>query len=67
MYKSTGKPSIAKFKARLHRIREASSSGALLARAWNPKGRYFKIQRDMIAFFDEAEKRADEYLAFLQR
>ncbi len=66
MYRSTGKPSVAKFRARLARIVECAKSGEDLAMYWNPKGRNFKVQRDMIQFFAETEARASELLGTLQ-
>ena len=66
MYQSTGKPSVAKFRCRLEVIRKACQSGKTLAEHWNPKGRYFKIQRDMIQFFDVNEKLAEDFLAYLK-
>ncbi len=67
MYQRTGKPSLAKFRCRLKAINDASASGLLLAEHWNPKGRYFEIQRNMIQFFKENERRSAEYLEFLER
>lgn len=67
MYQRTGKPSVAKFRCRLKAIQDASASGLELAEHWNPKGRYFEIQRDMIQFFKVNEKLSAEYLEFLNR
>ena len=65
MYQSTGKPSVAKFRCRLQVINDACQSGKELAKKWNPKGRYFQIQRDMIQFFDVNEKLTADFLAYL--
>ncbi len=65
MYQSTGKPSVAKFRARLQVMNDAARSGRQLAEKWNPKGRYFKIQRDMIEFFSQTERETNTYLAFI--
>ncbi len=67
MYQKTGKPSVAKFRARLARIQEASQSGLELAQHWNPKGRNFKIQRDMIEFFKYGEESSRLILEYLNR
>ena len=67
MYQRTGKPSVAKFRTRLKAIREASRSGRVLANHWNPKGANFQIQRDMIAFFGDAEKTSDAMLTVLEK
>ena len=51
MYQSTGKPSVAKFRARLVTIRKCSVSGLELAERWNPKGRYYQSRVQMMKFF----------------
>ncbi len=51
MYHSTGKPSVAKFRARLEVIRKASVSGVELAEHWNPKGRNYDTRIQMMKFF----------------
>ena len=66
MYQSTGKPSLSKFRCRLQVMQDASRSGKELAEKWNPKGRYFKIQRDLIRYFDESEKITADFLAYLK-
>jgi hypothetical protein len=66
MYQKTGKPSIAKFKSRLITIIKACHTGRVLAEKWNPKGRNFKIQRDMLKFFAETETEAYSYLTTLE-
>lgn len=65
MYQSTGKPSVAKFRARLEVIRKASASGHALAMRWNPKGRYFQMQRELIALFKANEEVAEDWLAYI--
>ena len=67
MYQSTGKPSVAKFRARLNRINECAATGLELAERWNPKGRNFKIQRDMIKFFKMTAELAEAFDAELAR
>ena len=67
MYKQTGKPSVAKFKARLVRIHECCESGEELALRWNPKGRNFHIQREMIQFFKVNKKLSADFLAYLNK
>ena len=67
MYKSTGNPSVAKFKARLVRIQECSESGRVLAQRWNPKGRNFEIQRQMIKFFSSNEEICKRMLDHLNK
>lgn len=65
MYENSRNPSIAKFRTRLEVIRKASRSGLIMAENWNPKGRYFHIQREMIEWFAANEKTAEGFLAFL--
>lgn len=48
MYRSTGKPSISKFKVRVARIIECADSAHALADRWNPKGRNFQLQRELL-------------------
>jgi len=67
IYDSIGNPSVAKFRCRLEVIKKASRSGRALADHWNPKGRYFKMQREMIAFFNDSEKQCDSFLDFIER
>ena len=67
MYQRTGKASVAKFRCRLKAINDASASGLLLAEHWNPKGRHFEIQREMIKFFKANEKLSADFLEFLNR
>ena len=67
MYQKTGKPSVAKFKARLVRIHECCESGEELALRWNPKGRNFQIQRDMIEFFRMNKEMSAGFLDFLNK
>ena len=65
MYQSTGKPSVAKFRARLEVIRKASVSGRELAVRWNPKGRYAQFHRDVLKIFKANEQWANELIAFI--
>lgn len=67
MYQATGKPSVAKFKARLVRIHECCESGQLLAERWNPKGRNFKIQRDLIEYFKVNKEMTQDFLDYLNK
>jgi len=67
MYENTGKPSLAKFRARLTVIKKASQSGKVLAERWNPKGRHFYVQRKMIQHFEEANKTASKLLEIIDR
>ncbi len=67
MYKKTGKPSVAKFKARLVRIHECCESGQELAERWNPKGRNFKIQRDLIEYFKVNKEMTADFLDYLNK
>lgn len=67
MYQSTGKPSVAKFRCRLQVIQDAATSGKTLAEHWNPKGRYFKVQRDMIRYFEDTAKISAMLLEFLAK
>lgn len=66
MLKAT-KPTKANIKVRIKRIHEASDSGREMVRRWNPKGRYFQVQRDMIAFLDMCEEGSGAILEFLER
>ena len=65
MYEKTRNPSIAKFRTRLEVIRKASHSGLIMAENWNPKGKYFHIQREMIDWFEASEKMCEGFLVFL--
>ncbi len=67
MYIKTGKPSVAKFKARLVRIHECCESGEELALRWNPKGRNFQVQRDMIKFFRVTKNLSADFLSYLNK
>ncbi len=66
MYQNKGKPSVAKFRARLEVIRKASASGYDLAMRWNPKGRYYQFRREAAQLFKANEKKAEELLAFIE-
>ena len=65
MYHTTGKPSVAKFRARLEVIRKASVSGLEFAEHWNPKGRYFDTQRQLIKFFGSNVQICDGLLRYI--
>ena len=67
MYQRTGKPSVAKFRCRLQAIHDASASGLEMAEHWNPKGRYFKTRRDMIAFFKANKEASTVILEYLKK
>jgi hypothetical protein len=53
-------------RARLTRIADAAEMGAEMALRWSPKGRYFYAQRQMLAFFDQAETEANRLLDLLR-
>ena len=61
------RPTPANIRTRLNRISDAAESGAKLAKRWNPKGRWFYAQREIIRFCEEAERKADELLALMNR
>lgn len=67
MLSSKAKPTKANIRVRIRRINEASASGREMVRRWNPKGRYFKVQRDMIEFLDMCEEGSTAILEFLER
>lgn len=67
MYENTGKPSLAKFRCRLQVMAKASHSGALLAARWNPKGRNFELQRDLMKFFAANEQATEILLESMRR
>ncbi len=67
MYENTGKPSLAKFRCRLQVMGKASHSGLLLAERWNPKGRNFELQRDLMKFFAANEQATEVLLEALRR
>lgn len=65
MYQSKGKPSVAKFRARLEVIRKASASGYMLAERWNPKGRYYQMRRELMTLFRANEEVARDWIAYI--
>ncbi len=67
MYEAGGRPSPAKFRARLSRIHEAAYTGRILAEHWNPKGRNFQAMRELIKFYSHAEAESERLLALLNR
>jgi hypothetical protein len=64
---SIAKPTKGNVRRRVRVMYETAESGARLARRWNPKGRYFQVQRDLINLFDEVERVAGEALEVLDR
>lgn len=61
------RPTKAAVLIRLKRLHEAAESGAKVARRWNPKGRYFKAQRNLIELFDLVEEHSGTLLEFMER
>ena len=47
------KPTKANVRRRVRIMFEVAESGREITRRWNPKGRYFQVQRDLIVLFDE--------------
>ncbi len=66
MYHSTGKPSVAKFRARCRAIEQAAGTGLELAKRWNPKGRNFRLQRDLIQWFKLTEELARDFAEYME-
>ena len=64
---SYARPTPANLRTRLRRIQETAASLDHMAGAWNPKGRYFVPQREMIRFAQNAEEEAGRLLAILTR
>lgn len=64
---SIAKPTKANVRRRVRIMNETAESGARLCRRWNPKGRYFQVQRDLIQLFDEVERVTADALEFLDR
>lgn len=64
---STARPTPANLRCRLKRIAETAHSLDHLAARWNPKGRYFVPQREMIRFAHDAEAEATRLLGLLSR
>ena len=67
MYHSTGKPTPAKFRARLARMSECADTGLELAERWNPKGRNYELRRALIRFFRDSGEIIDVLLEELNR
>ena len=67
MYTAGGRPTPAKFRARLYRIHEAAETGRILAEHWNPKGRNYQVMRELIRFYAAAEAESDRLLVLLER
>lgn len=61
------KPTKAAVLIRLKRMNEAAESGAKVARRWNPKGRYFNAQRNLIELFDLVEEHSATIIEFMDR
>lgn len=66
-YRSTAKPTMGNLRRRVQTIRDAAESAHALACRWNPKGRYFKAQRDLIRDAAEIRQRAERLLERLRR
>ncbi len=64
---SIAKPTKGNVRRRVRIMYETAESGGRLARRWNPKGRYFEVQRELIQMFDEVEAVAGRALEFLDR
>ena len=67
IYAEVGKPSPAKFRRRLEVIRDASHSGAEMARRWNPKGRNYEARRKLVEFFKDSDEIATMFLEHFER
>jgi len=64
---SIAKPTKGNVRRRVRIMHDTAESGARLTRRWNPKGRYFQVQRELIAMFDEVEAVTGRALEFLDR
>lgn len=64
---SYARPTPSNLRTRLRIIRDAADSLDQMACAWNPKGRYFVPQRDMISLARSAHHEADRLLELLTR
>lgn len=64
---ATARPTPANLRCRLKRIADTAHSLDHLAARWNPKGRYFVPQREMIRFAQQAETEAYRLLEVLSR
>ncbi len=60
------KPTKANVRRRVRIMVDAAESGGELARRWNPKGRYFQVQRDLIKLFDQVDEIGTRALGFLE-
>ena len=49
------KPALGNIRRRVRILHETSSNLEEMAKRWNPKGRYFKTQRDLIRLGKEVE------------
>jgi hypothetical protein len=61
------RPTKGNIKTRLQRIIETCHSLDHMACRWNPKGRYFMPQRNIIKFSQEVGVEAEELLEVLRR
>ena len=64
---SYARPTPANLRCRLRRIQDTAQSLDLMATAWNPKGRYYVPQREMIRFAQAADAEARRLLGILSR
>ena len=53
MSRRNPKPTPSNIRNRLFRIEADATSGAELARRWDPKGRYFRARRDLVVKLEE--------------
>ena len=65
--KAYARPTPANLRCRLKRIADTAQSLDHLAARWNPKGRYFVPQREMIQFAQQAGAEAERLLQMLTR
>ena len=61
------RPTPGNLRTRLYIIRDAAEAAVHMASRWNPKGRYFKVQRDILTECAEMERRARAILSVLER
>ena len=64
---SLAKPTKANIRRRVRILHETSDSLRHLATRWNPKGRYFKTQRDLIQLGEMVEEVTAKALQILDR
>ncbi len=64
---SYARPTPSNLRTRLRILSDTAHSLDHLACAWNPKGRYFVPQRDMISLARSVEDEADRLLELLAR